>query len=198
MFLIAHNQIMLPKRYFSDIVPAVEELSNTVGAVFLNKLILDENNRPVEFNQAVFSEKPLTRIVTMHFQDNDMFDQFWEAEKRHDLWLIGKNYAYFCDTLMETGNAEIAGVIKPIPEKESDMKILKGHGFTEREAEVTYWLCQGKSNGDIAYILNLSVSTVKKHLSNIFDNMGVRSRSAAVALALEMVGAQKSKIHLVF
>ena len=88
MFLIAHNHIMLPKRYFSDIVPAVEELSNTVGAVFLNKLILDENNRPVEFNQAVFSEKPLTRIVTMHFQNGDMFDQFWDARERQDL--LGK------------------------------------------------------------------------------------------------------------
>ncbi|GAA0274553.1 helix-turn-helix transcriptional regulator [Muricomes sp. OA1] len=198
MFLIAHNQIMLPKRYFSDIVPAVEELSSTVGAVFLNKLILDESNRPVEFNQAIFSEKPLTRIVTMHFQNGDMFDQFWDARERQDLWLIGKNYAYFCDTIMETGSTEASRIIKPIPEKESDMEILKGHGLTEREAEVMYWLCQGKSNGDIAYILNLSVSTVKKHLSNIFDSMGVRSRSAAVALALEMVGSQKSKIHLVF
>ena len=81
---------MLPKRYFSDIVPAVEELSNTVGAVFLNKLILDENNRPVEFNQAVFSEKPLTRIVTMHFQNEICLINSGMQENDRIYGLLGK------------------------------------------------------------------------------------------------------------
>ncbi len=209
MFLIAHNQVILPKRYFGDIVPGVEELSNTVGATFLNKLILDENNRPIEHNKAIFSDKPVTRIVLMHFSDEKMFNQFWEAKKRQDLWLIGKNYAYFCDAIVNIEDIKNLGDIKTPEivtnksdeeeeEKISSIKILKKHGFSDREAEVMYWLCQGKSNGDIAIILNLSLSTVKKHISNIFDLMGVENRSSAVAIALELISAQKSKIYLVF
>jgi DNA-binding CsgD family transcriptional regulator len=43
---------------------------------------------------------------------------------------------------------------------------------------------QGCSNADIARILFISVSTVRKHLENIYNRTGVRTRSAAAALAL--------------
>ena len=43
---------------------------------------------------------------------------------------------------------------------------------------------QGYSNADIARILFISVSTVRKHMEHIFDRTGVRTRSAAAALAL--------------
>jgi DNA-binding CsgD family transcriptional regulator len=56
--------------------------------------------------------------------------------------------------------------------------------LSRREREVLQLVSQGCSNADIARILFISVSTVRKHLENIFNRTGVRTRSAAAALAL--------------
>ncbi len=43
-------------------------------------------------------------------------------------------------------------------------------GLTPREAEVLFWIAQGKSNPDIATIIGAGVRTVHKHVENIFRN----------------------------
>ncbi|MDD5200998.1 MAG: LuxR C-terminal-related transcriptional regulator [Terrimicrobiaceae bacterium] len=53
--------------------------------------------------------------------------------------------------------------------------------LTSREREVHYWLCQGKTNEEIALILGISSHTVKNHLSPIFQKLGIESRYAAIA-----------------
>lgn len=62
-------------------------------------------------------------------------------------------------------------------------------GLTQREAEVLLWVAQGKSNGDVATILNMAEKTVKKHMGNIFEKLGVESRNAATLRALEVLSA---------
>ncbi|HRT58291.1 MAG TPA: response regulator transcription factor [Candidatus Paceibacterota bacterium] len=61
-------------------------------------------------------------------------------------------------------------------------------GLTRRVAEVLLWVAQGKTNADIATILGISESTVKKHLLEIFARLGVETRSAATLRALEILG----------
>lgn len=56
-------------------------------------------------------------------------------------------------------------------------------GLTQREAEVLDWVAQGKTNREIAIILQMHVGTVKKHVEHIFTKLGVETRTAA-ALAL--------------
>ncbi len=63
-------------------------------------------------------------------------------------------------------------------------------GLTPRVAEVLLWVAQGKTNGDIATILGISESTVKKHLMEIFAKLGVETRSAATRTALETLAAR--------
>ena len=63
-------------------------------------------------------------------------------------------------------------------------------GLTPRVAEVLLWVAQGKTNADIAQILGISESTVKKHLLDIFENLGVETRSAAALRALEALAGQ--------
>lgn len=67
-------------------------------------------------------------------------------------------------------------------------------GLTNREAEVLLWIAQGKSNGDIAGILGASEPTVKKHVSNIFEKLGVENRNAATVRALETLGRMNRRI----
>jgi len=60
--------------------------------------------------------------------------------------------------------------------------------LTPRETEVLSWLAKGKTNRDIADILGMSPRTVNKHLEHIFEKLGVETRSAATAIAGQLLG----------
>ena len=49
-------------------------------------------------------------------------------------------------------------------------------GLTNREAELAVQIERGLSNGEIAAQLCISETTVKKHISNIFEKLGVNKR----------------------
>ena len=66
---------------------------------------------------------------------------------------------------------------------------LLGLGLTPRVGEVLLWVAQGKTNADIATILGISESTVKKHLLEIFQVLGIETRSAATLRALEVLSS---------
>lgn len=53
-------------------------------------------------------------------------------------------------------------------------------GLTPREQEVLLWLATGKTDGDIATLLDISRRTVQKHLEHIYVKLGVETRTAAV------------------
>ena len=55
--------------------------------------------------------------------------------------------------------------------------------LTLRQAEVLHWIAEGKANGEIATILGCSVNTVKMHLKDINQRLGVPNRTAAAAVA---------------
>jgi CheY-like chemotaxis protein/DNA-binding CsgD family transcriptional regulator len=49
-------------------------------------------------------------------------------------------------------------------------------GLTPRQAEVAYWVAQGKTNPEIAIILGASPRTIDKHMERIFARLGVENR----------------------
>jgi DNA-binding NarL/FixJ family response regulator len=67
---------------------------------------------------------------------------------------------------------------------------LESLGLTPREAEVLFWVAQGKMNAEIGIILDASAATVKKHVENIFRKLEVENRAAASLLAMEVLGRQ--------
>ena len=58
------------------------------------------------------------------------------------------------------------------------------HALTSRELEVLGLVAAGQTNHDIASRLFLSDRTVQRHVSNIFDKLGVHTRTAAATLAI--------------
>ena len=60
-----------------------------------------------------------------------------------------------------------------------------GHGLTGRELQVLRLVATGKTNRAIARELFLSERTVDRHVSNVFNKLGVSSRAAATAHAYE-------------
>lgn len=64
--------------------------------------------------------------------------------------------------------------------------------LTTREREVLAWVARGKTNAEIARLLWLAPSTVRKHLENIYAKLGVSTRTAAVARFLGLIESQAS------
>lgn len=58
-------------------------------------------------------------------------------------------------------------------------------GLTRREVELVALLATGKTNREIAEQLFISEKTAARHVSNIFNKLGVSSRAAATAYALK-------------
>jgi DNA-binding CsgD family transcriptional regulator len=57
-------------------------------------------------------------------------------------------------------------------------------GLTAREAEVLYWMTEGKQNREIATILDRSLHTVQKHVAHIISKLGQENRHSATVHAL--------------
>jgi DNA-binding CsgD family transcriptional regulator len=68
--------------------------------------------------------------------------------------------------------------------------LMAAFRLTSREAEVLYWVAKGKTSRDIGDILGTSSRTVNKQLERIFEKMGVETRTAAAAQAMEKMRAK--------
>lgn len=62
---------------------------------------------------------------------------------------------------------------------------IQGNQLTDRERDVLKCMVSGANNQEIADQLVISLGTVKFHVSNIFQKLGVDSRVEAVKLAIE-------------
>lgn len=58
-------------------------------------------------------------------------------------------------------------------------------GLTARELEVLALVAAGRTNREIATTLTISDHTVRRHLQNVFAKLGVSSRAAATAYAIQ-------------
>ncbi len=64
---------------------------------------------------------------------------------------------------------------------------LQSLGLGARQAEVLFWLARGKRNAEIAQICRMHPTTVSTHLRQIFTKLGVETRTAAAAVAWEVL-----------
>ncbi len=58
------------------------------------------------------------------------------------------------------------------------------NALTRRQIEVLTWVARGKTNEEIARILNLKPKTIGKYLERIYPKLGVENRTAAASFIL--------------
>jgi DNA-binding CsgD family transcriptional regulator/PAS domain-containing protein len=68
----------------------------------------------------------------------------------------------------------------------ASQKILERFQITKREAEILFWIMQGKTDNVIAALCGISPRTVQKHAENIYRKLGVETRTGAMLKASEI------------
>ena len=91
--------------------------------------------------------------------------------------------------LVKTMDKELAEerllVIEPANKPKEEDLLREKFELTPRESEVLVWISRGKTNQEIAMILDFSPRTVNKHLEQIFRKLGVENRTTAAAVSLK-------------
>lgn len=95
------------------------------------------------------------------------------------LWL-----PFLDQRLPEELRAALERLLEQIPETAGRVLSSKAR-LTAREKQVLQLLVKGMRNQVIADELSVSITTVRSHLQNIYNKLGVSSRAGATACALE-------------
>ena len=98
----------------------------------------------------------------------------------------GASMRTLLDTVRSVARGDEENVIVSVP-RESLRRTEEDDpegGLTRREQEVLLLAARGLGNRRIGEDLHLSTATVKRHLSNVYDKLGVHSRGEAVSMAI--------------
>ena len=147
------------------------------GAVFLGlgniQLALEHLQQALKLWNALYlpyetaRTRELNAIVYRELNDNDNSDVELAAAR----WIFEQLHA-----------APDLERISQLLKKKRDHQV---HGLTLRELQIVRLVASGKTNKSIASELFISERTVDRHVSNIFNKLGVSSRVAVTAFAFK-------------
>ena len=69
-----------------------------------------------------------------------------------------------------------------------DIESLESLVLTRRQAEVAFWIAQGKTNDEVAVILKTSRHTIPHHVEAILARLRLETRAEIMLWALETLG----------
>lgn len=98
----------------------------------------------------------------------------------------------FLTSLAQMGSFTLKNILKQQVSADDDFSaLLTDHSsiintLTAREIEVLHHLIDGSTNRDIAEKLFISIHTVKNHITNIFQKLGVSDRSHLIAMIYQL------------
>ena len=87
------------------------------------------------------------------------------------------------DVIANARDVQEALNLKLAQEVTDENTLQSSRGLTQRELEVLTLLSAGSGNKEIAGILGISNRTVRFHIENIYEKLGVRNRTQAVRAA---------------
>ena len=71
-------------------------------------------------------------------------------------------------------------------------------GLTPRRCETLFWIVRGLRDREIARKMGVSLRTVEHHVSGVLGTLKVKTRTAAVRVAMEQKQAAAKSIFLTF
>ncbi len=89
-------------------------------------------------------------------------------------------YRAYLQRLIAAGLAPAPAIASPTPPETAEGLSADESGFTAREREILYLIARGLAAKHIARTLGISTQTAKWHLKNIYQKLGVHSRTSAV------------------
>jgi two-component system, NarL family, nitrate/nitrite response regulator NarL len=80
---------------------------------------------------------------------------------------------------------QVREVLSQLSSRIAQEQPVRSFGLTHREIEVITFVTEGCGNREIASRLKISEDTVKRHLTNIFDKVGMSTRLELALFALK-------------
>lgn len=218
-FFLPHDILIAAWGDFRAQDPQVDVISNLPGvrtdrvcnsivplAKRLHKIWIDGGSQPIVLNKRVAELRacnndacalpcafPDTRLTLVHGTCNkrDGYDSLYIALRRRPFTTNGAEarLCFLADSVIHQIDVAYRKVVAlhtanaPFDERPPSSPL------SVREEEITYWVCQGKTNGQIAHILGISVNTVRNHVHRIFDKLGANNRTHAVVKYRDMAGS---------
>jgi DNA-binding response OmpR family regulator/DNA-binding CsgD family transcriptional regulator len=105
------------------------------------------------------------------------------AQLRHETRIALKDGALTVRQFTEPGRDDLVMLALEEEHAPPGPAALCALGLTARQAEVTYWVAQGKSNPEIGIILETSPRTIDKHMERILARLGLENRGALMLMA---------------
>ncbi|WP_028400411.1 response regulator [Ectobacillus panaciterrae] len=154
--------------------------------IILMDLVMDEVDG-IEATKAIIKEWPEAKVVVVtSFLDDEKLYPVIEAGAASYLLKTSKA-SDIADAVRATYEGETVLEPKVTGKMMSKMRQKQENylhdGLTERELEILLLIAEGKSNQEIADSLFIALKTVKTHVSNILNKLGVSDRTQAVIYA---------------
>lgn len=182
-----------------DFVPAMEAFGAVMGKYAIysfdrtvnnglpfrrSQFFSDRQFRDLDIYREVYAPLGIDNHCALHVPSRKGETLFFFLERSGGPDFSDEELAVLTEAQVHLGNALRLCLTCANPDESPiDAATLVKAGLTPREADTLLWMCQGKSNSEIAIILGISLHTVKDHVAAIFDKAGVGNRVAAILWA---------------
>lgn len=168
-----------------DLKFRTETLESVVCALDDGILMFDGNGNVLYYNtQALRFLQDISGKAfsadTLHEFIFSLLPAVYRAGERMELSELAPGYSAVVVHSQEQGRHVYTARITPLKEQPQLLKGTNGFSLSAREREIATLIAQGKTNREIAELLYISVPTVKTHISNIFQKVGVTNRTSLI------------------
>ncbi len=177
----------------SHLSEASEQIMNTKSDLVLLDYCGFEENGMADFAEPSVSKVPILILAgdqgIEFYQKCLRFGISGLVSKQKSADVLYKAIQKVCDGELWFDRALMGATIRHILDEKHSLKAeqstVKGNGMTDREKQVVELICKGMKNKGIAEQLFISETTVRHHLTSIFNKVEVTSRLELVIYAFK-------------